>query len=154
MNNPVQTAMRNIRLLSKSDVEIARATMRSALDSLKLGHEPHFNWCSLADSANMAESLCSMGIGAGEQAEKVISDAQQALADLYIRAKDRRTWAMRSVEIDALEWLVSLHMTQLENCSYGEFERAYRRTAERLTQARAGNAPRGARVLVGQVGLH
>jgi hypothetical protein len=149
--NSVQIAMANARRLLPADVANHRRIVTHALEQLMRGEEPAFNWSSMADSANVAEQLSAIGIGSGEQADAVIERAQKSLADVYRRQSERGSWTMRAEEIDALRWLIELHSAQLAACSYGEFERALRATAERVSQAVAGNAPRGAHVLIGLI---
>ena len=59
--------------------------------------------------------------------------------------------ALYASEIDALQWLVTLHHTQLQACSFAEFDAAFRATERRLSQYRAGNAPPGAIVVEGEI---
>ena len=77
---------------------------------------------------------------------------QQALHDVHVRHSTRGTWTLYPAELQALDWLVWLHGTvQLPACSYGEFSDALDRTRNRVQQALAGNAPRGALVIDGGI---
>lgn len=145
--NALQRAIQGSRLLSAADVSLQIGIGRHALDSLKRADRCFESWRDLADLANMAETLAGMGLGGGADAVAVIDKAQGALADLWDRQKERKTWTMRSEEIDAFEWLLTLHRVQLEACSYRELERAINRTKERMAQALAGNAGGGVRVM-------
>jgi len=150
--NTMQIAATQAQRLSEADVRQQAALGRNALTQLMRGREGDFHWASLADMANMAETLADMGLGAGQEAERVISTAQRVLAEVYQRHAERNTWALHAVEVEAFEWLISLHTTQLAATSYGEFEAAYRRTANRIHQALQGNAAPGVRVIAGLVG--
>lgn len=149
--NPIQRAMTGVRLLERSDAvgQIKLATR--ALAELKLAVNTGQAWRSLADTANMAESLCTLGIGSGTDARRVIHAAQLALHDIAQRMQQATTKALHHHEIEALEWLIRLHDLQLQSCSYSEFERAFVTTKDRLEQARAGNAPADAVVVVGDM---
>lgn len=149
--NPVHRAMTGVRLLEASDVQGQINLARRALAELGRGHDVMQHWRSLADTDNMAESLAALGIGSGADAQRVISTAQRALADIAGRLQHSSTRALYHHEVDALQWLISLHATQLQACSYAEFERAFLNTRQRLQQARAGNAPRDAVVVIGDM---
>ena len=125
--------------------------IRRALLEFSAGRDCWPHWRSLADAANVAETLSAMGIGRGQQAADVLDSAQAALAAVHRRHAERGSWTLYAAELDALHWLIALHAKQLAECSRGEFERALDSTHERLTQALAGNAPRDAVIVVGQI---
>lgn len=138
--------------LSATDVASQMAIVNRAVDEFARGHNCAFNWSSLADTANMAETLAGMGLGAGADAERVINDAQRTLADVHHRHTARGSWTLWADEIQALQFLASLHKVQLTHTSYGELDAALTRARQRLEQARAGNASANAVVVVGQMG--
>ena len=150
--NTMQIAASGARKLSDTDVQQQVTLMRRALDEFIVGQHCEQHWRSLADTANMAETLAGMGLGSGDDAERVIDQAQRALHDAHKRHAQRGSWTLWADEIDALRWLLSLHAVQLEACSYREFERAYRSTAQRMAQALAGNAAPGVMVIDGGIG--
>lgn len=150
--NPLQRAITGVMLLERRDVDGQVRIARDALTALGRGHDVATHWRSLADTANMAESLCRLGIGSGADAERVVHQAQHALADIHGRLQAGRGRALYGTEVDALQWLISLHTTQLQACSYAEFDAAFTATRQRISQARAGNAPRGAIVVEGEIG--
>ena len=149
--NTVEIAISRARKLSDADVLQQMSLIRTAVDEFCKGVDCAQHWSSLADTANMAETLAGMRLGAGEHAERVIEDAQQTLHDVHQRHTERGTWTLYADEIESLQWLVGLHEVQLEAASYGEFEAAYRRTADRIAQALAGNASPGTIVVAGQL---
>lgn len=149
--NAIDIAINGARKLSREDVDGQHALMQRAQREFACGVDCERHWNSLADTANMAETLAGMGLGAGAEADEVIGRAQKALHDVHKRHGKRGVWTLYSDEIDALSWLVHLHHVQLGACSYSEFARAFDTTRERMTQARAGNAPAGALVVVGQL---
>jgi len=151
--NAVEIAINRARPLAVSDVAGQLLRMQVALREFTRGENCNAHWCSLADAANMAETLAAMGLGSGEEADRVVRDAQRALHDVHQRHASRGTWTLYADEIEALHWLVRLHCTtQLPACSYGEFSDAFERTQNRLRQALAGNAPVGALVVSGAIG--
>lgn len=149
--NAVQIAINNARKLPPEDVARQGQIVQQAVDEFCKGEHCAAHWRSLADTANMAETLASMGLGAGADADRVINAAQQTLHDVHQRHATRGTWTLYADEIDSLHWLAQLHHVQMAACSYGEFAEAFTTTANRLQQARAGNASPHAIVVVGDL---
>ena len=139
------------RKLSREDIDEQMALVRQAVAEFVRGEHCARHWLSLADTANMAETLAAARLGAGEEVDQVIQHAQQVLHDVHQRHASTGSWTLYADEIDALLWLAPLHEVQLDACNYRQFETAYRRTAQRMAQALAGNAAPGARVIVGQI---
>jgi hypothetical protein len=151
-------AIRSAQRLDAADRGRQQELTREAMERLlRGGPDASACWRDMADVANVAEQLAELRIGSGPEADAVIADAQEALGYMHQERMARGTWALRAEERDLivprLELLVRLHELQLEVCSYGEFERAYQAVVRKVTQARAGNAPAGAIVLEGLVGL-
>ena len=154
--NQWQRTIRGAAKLLPADVQRQANIMASAIDTLLAGGAAAgAAWLDLADTANLAETLSANGLGRGQDADIVLRQAQEALAYLAQERASRGTWALRAeerVEVRLrLELLRDLHRVQLQACSYGEFERAYTATAERVRQARAGNAPADAVVVEGLI---
>lgn len=137
--------------LARADVAQQVHIMRIAVAEFSRGRDCAHHWRSLADTANVAESLAALGICSGSDAQRVIGAAQAALAQVAARHRGRGTWTLHATEIDALQWLVTLHARQLAECDYAELERAMEHTRRRVAQARAGNAPAGAIVVEGEI---
>lgn len=149
--NTVDLVLQRNRLLSAEDFAMQTGIVGQAVRELE-GPDAMTHWRSLADVANLAETLAGMGLGAGPEADRVIAEAQTALGAVFERRQQTGTWQVDDQQGESFEWLAALHKTQLRDCTYGEFETAYRRTAERLRQAIKGNAPRRAVVVTGQIG--
>lgn len=152
-SNAMQIALARVKPLTAADVAGQTALVQNALQQFCQGINCDAHWCSLAGTANMAETLAGMGLGSGDDATRVIELAQRALADVHQRHNQRGSWTLYADEIDAMHWLVRLHCTaQLPACSYGELGDAMAATRNRMQQALAGNAPRGALVIDGGMG--
>lgn len=148
--NAVQRAIDRAQRLSDTDAAGQRVLVETALQQFVQGIDCARHWASLADTANMAETLAGMGLGSGPHADELIARGQQALADVHRRHAARGSWTLYAHEIDALHWLVALHCrTQLPATSYGELDTALDRTRNRIAQALAGNAAPGTHVLGG-----
>lgn len=149
--NTLERAIKRAQKMSAADAKMQRELTAAALREFTAGTNCDANWRGLADAANMAETLSDIGIGSGPDADAVIDAAQRALAAVRQRSATRGTWTLYAAEIESLTWLALLHDKQITECSYGEFERAFHLTTERIAQARAGNAPRGAIVVQGDM---
>lgn len=150
--NALEIAINGVRRLHPDDIAVQTKLLERAVREFACGEHCPMHWGTLADAANMAETLASMGLGGGPDAEQVIDRAQQVLHDVHQRHAERGSHTLYADEIDALQWLVRLHVMQLGACSYREFATAFDRTRERIAQACAGNAPPGARLVMGMVG--
>jgi hypothetical protein len=149
--NAHQVAMARVHTLRADDAQRQVRLLRTALAEFKRGLHCVQHWLSLADAANVAETLAQLGIGSGPQATQVIGNAQRALSDVQLRHQAGHSWTLHAAEMAALAWLVDLHALQLTTCDYSEFERALDLTRNRIAQARAGNAPAGALIIEGEI---
>lgn len=149
--NAHQVAMAGVCKLLRPDVERQVHLLAHALQALKSGHDALLHWRSLADAANVAETLAGLGIGSGPDAQALITAGQAALSAVVTRQQQGGGWALRAQEVSALHWLAALHANQLRACDYSEFSRALDITRERITQARAGNAPADAVIVTGEL---
>lgn len=150
-NNAVQVAITGAHKLPPQDVARQMALARQALAEFTRAQHCPAHWRSLADVANLAESLALLGIGGGADAQRVIRQAQAALHGVATRHADGRSWTLYADELAALQWLLTLHHMQLGECTYTEFDRAFTATRNRIAQARAGNAPAGAVIVEGEL---
>lgn len=150
--NAVDIAINNARRLSPADVRMQSTLTQTAAGEFACGINCPLHWRNLADIANLAETLSAMNICSGPEADQVIANAQRTLHDVANRHRERSTWTLYADEIDALQWLVTLHIKQLEVVSYGEFAKAFERTSNRIAAARAGNASPDTIVVDGLIG--
>jgi hypothetical protein len=149
--NAMQRSLQRCRKIAPDDVAGQVKIMATAVREFSAGMHCLHHWRSLADSSNVAESLAAAGICSGPAADHVIHTAQAALAAVHGRSQTRGTWTLYPAELEALNWLVALHARQLGECDLAEFDRAFEATHQRVSAARAGNAPRGAIVIVGDI---
>lgn len=152
--NAVEIAINRARKLDVADVTGQMTIVRHALTEFCRGNDCAMHWDNLTVTGSMAEILADAGIGSGDEADNVISEAQQALHDVRIRQIERGTWTLYADEIDALHWLAQLHAVQLSACSYGEFSDALARLQNLQQQARAGNAPASVLVMASASGAN
>lgn len=148
--DPVDFTLARTALLNQHQRATLAMPVANALAHLRTCQQPWAAWCSLADAMNVAEQLAHRGIASDRLPE--FHAAQQALHDVYHRQQQRNTWALRAAELQALDAAVQLHGIQLRFCSQGELADSIQAVQRNVAQALAGNAPKDARVCVGQLG--
>jgi ethanolamine ammonia-lyase large subunit len=149
--NPVAVAIEGAALLPASDRIALQHIVANALAVFRTGKHCSEMWCVMADALNMAEGLARIGIASDAASAERITAAQRVLADVHLRHTTRGTWTLHAAELQALDDGLWVHRVQLDHCSLREYERAKSDTVERMRQARAGNAPRGAIVIEGAI---
>jgi hypothetical protein len=149
--NPIAVAIEGATKLAACDRLELQGIVNNALALFRAGHDCAAQWLNMADALNIAESLAGLGICSDPASHERIAVAQRVLATVQQRHTERGTWALRGPELQALDDGLWLHATQLEHCSLREYERAKDKTAQRIQQARAGNAPAGAIVIEGAI---
>jgi len=148
--DPMDLASSRAALLQPHQKAALAGPVRAALDHLRRCSDSWTAWCNLADAMNVAEQLALRNIASDRLPE--FQAAQQVLHDVYHRQANRGTWAMRAPELAALDFAVTLHVIQLGHCTQGELGDSIQAVQRRVAQALAGNAPKDARVCVGQLG--
>jgi hypothetical protein len=149
--NAIQRAIEGAALLPREQVAGIKAILANALVAFGRGEQCAGHWRSMADALNVAEGLAAIGICSDDDSTDRISAGQQALANVQQRHTARGSWTLYPAERQALDDALWLHGIQLEHTSFSEYERAVDNTRERIRQAIAGNAPRGAVVLQGAI---
>lgn len=147
--NPVAVAIDRAALLRAEDRINLQRIVEHALHAFRSGRDCAAHWRTLADALNTAEQLARIGIASDDASRERIADAQRVLADVHRRHAQRGSWTLHGPELQALDDGLWVHRVQLQHCSLGEFDRARHDVAERVRQARAGNAPAGAHIVDG-----
>lgn len=145
--NAIARAIESARKLPPDDRRNLQAIIGHALDQFRAGRDCAAHWRTMADALNTAEVLAKLGIASDDASKARIDDAMRVLADVFERYETRASWTLRGPELQALDDGLWTARIQLDYCSLGEFERARRQVAERIRQARAGNAAEAARVV-------
>ena len=127
-----------------------RQPLRVAFNGLRTGVGAQDAWCQLADAMNVAEQLALRKIASDRLPE--ILAAQEALHDVHQRHAQRGTWTLRATELAALRLGRFFHFVQVDHCTQLEMRDSIDAVRRRVQQALAGNAPRNAKVCVGQLG--
>lgn len=149
--NAHELALARVHTLHQEHVATQLELLALALQELPAGVNAEQHWRNLADASNVAEQLLKVNICSGQEASEVIYEAQSALAAIRRRMQEVNAWTVAPAEAEALAWLLALHRTQLQACDHSEFARALDAAHTRVSQARAGNAPRDAVIVTGEI---
>jgi hypothetical protein len=147
--NPITVAMDGAARLSQQQIAAALQSASRAVGLLQFGGFGADHWRALADAFNVAEALAGLNI-ANDHADK-FQAAQDALAFIHARYKFRSTWGAQGPELQAIKDALEIHTIQLRYASQSELDRAVNTVRQRCSQAVAGNAGPGVRVLGGEV---
>lgn len=145
--NPVAVAIEGAQKLRPDMRADIRGIVDQALARFRSGDDCHAQWRNMADALNTAEALARIGIASDQDSRDRIDAAQRVLADVIERHTQRGSWTLHGPELQALDLGLWVFGVQLDHCSLNELERARRDCTERIRQARAGNAPAGARIV-------
>jgi hypothetical protein len=137
-------AIHGAALLSKDDRTVWALQMRGALDAVREARASKAHWDTIFDSVNLAEELVRARLASDPS--RVISDAQQACADIIQRMQTTGTRAARSGELAALWDLEAAMIDILAGITHAERYRAEERIRARTRAALAGGMP-GATVI-------
>ena len=138
--------------LPADDVARVKAGLARAFTEFGCGRECRDHWACMADAMNVAESLANAGICSDDGSRDRIHAAMTVLADVVSRHQAGGSWTLHADERQQLDDGLWLHGIQLEHCSFSEYERAIQDVRNRVSQARAGNAPKGFKVIQGEIG--
>lgn len=150
--NAIERAINGVRKLSTEDQTAIKRDMDTALREFGCGRDCASHWLTMADSLNVAEQLAARGICSDAASQERIQAGQAALVTVNDRHATTGSWTLYAAERTALDDALWLHGVQVEHCSLSEYAAAVQAVRQRVQQAIAGNAPRGARVLLGDLG--
>lgn len=145
--NALQRAIEGSQKLHPRDAQNLKRIMGESLDILKTGKGRKSEFMNLCDAFNTGEELAVLGICSDENSRSMLQNGQSALADLYVRQKERGSWTLKPGEMWALNEAIFIHGVQLEHCSLSEYTKAQQAVRNKSAQAMAGNQPKGVVVL-------
>lgn len=131
--DPIALAIAGAGITTEADLDKLRLLELSALDSFKKGAPSVADWKSMADVLNLAETMGKGGIG--PEVLPVCERAQQVLAAGHARFRAHGAIGRAAGEYEALAELCEFHDLQRSSVSRAEYERAIRRTADRIRSA-------------------
>lgn len=150
-DSPLMIAINRAAKLLPAELAELLTPVNTAFDAFRQGHGQQSHWAKLADALNIAEALAKRGIANDHLASFL--EAQAALSAVHNRHSQNGSWVLRGPEIAAIAFALFVNKVQLSLCSRGELGFAVTDVINRVSQALAGNAGPGVRVLLpGQLG--
>ncbi len=152
--NPHATALAIARssAVPRDHAEEKLSTARRCLDALlKGGKGANAGWMGLAGVVGIAQAFGELGLGRGDEARRILDEATDTLARIWVQAQERKTWALsaeqRAEVSERCGLLVDLYAVQLRNASQAEHQRAFDRAKARIEGAQRGQVGRGVTVV-------
>lgn len=149
ITNPVQRAIVASGRLFGEERDSIRRKLAVSFLVFRSGERCEDNWRAMVDALNIACALAELGICSDEPSKERIAKGEAVLAAVATRKAAGGSWTLYPQEIRELDDALWLYGVQLDYCSRGEFEKAQKIVKDRVSQALAGNAPRGVTVIKG-----
>jgi hypothetical protein len=128
--NPIALAIEGAAITDTALLDRLRLLELSALDGFKKGTPTLSDWRSMADVSNIAETMARDGIG--PEVLEVCKRAQEALSAGHERYQTHGTIGRVAGEYETLADLWQFHDLQRSSVSRSEYERAIKKTADRI----------------------
>lgn len=132
--NPLAFVLEGIAVTPDDRLDRLRLIELSAIESFRTGSATKADWMALADLANVAETLAGEGVGRDEVLP-VVAKVQEALSSAHARFKAGGHLGFDGPGLQAVRDLAEYHDVQRTSITRGEYERAIKRTADRIRSA-------------------
>lgn len=132
LTNPIQLAIDGACKTSEQDLDKLRLLELSAIEAFAQGKATVYDFRSVADLLNLAETMAKTGIGsealeACQAAQAALLRAKEGYADDVMR--------LAGADLDALRELFAWHDAQRTAISRSGYERAIQKTMDRIRSA-------------------
>ena len=145
-NNAIADAQSRASKLLHRELKAITEPMRHAVNQARKGLLVERQWLVLCSALNVGQAIEAGGVVRGLIPQlDAAHDALQAIND-RATANETRPWkqpTLYAAEIDAINTLVTVHIYQLKQVSYGEYQEAWRLATARVKSA-------GGRVVAGE----
>ena len=131
--NPVDCAIAGAAITDTARLDKLRMLELSALEAFRTGRATPDDWRALADCVNVAETMALEGIG--PEVIEPCRQASEALGIAHLRYKQRGKLGLSGIELQALRELHEFHDLQRTSISRSEYERAIKKTGDRIRSA-------------------
>lgn len=144
----IEIAMRGAALLPIDQRDRLKGLSKAVMALLTDGTGGLPNWREAADCINFAEAMAEIGLCSDEDSRRCIAAASAALGAMYVRAHGgREPFQLQPGEVESMEDALLRFRVQVDHVSCREWVRVAQALADRVKQARAGNAPKGTEVI-------
>lgn len=128
--NPILHAISGAAITPSCDLDKLRLRELSAIESFRTGKATKDDWRALADMSNIAETMSRSGIG--PEVLPVCEQVQEALSAAHARFKAGGRLGFDGPGLQAVRELAEFHDLQRTSVCRSEYEKAIKRTADRI----------------------
>ena len=134
LTNPMAVALAKASRFTPTELARMKTHLESHLVALREGRATRVNFAGISTATELALAIEDQGVvrGLAEHLERA-EVAMHAIRRRSDFASGWKTPTLRWDEIDALTELLRLHLFQLEQLSYGEYQAAWRLMVGRVT---------------------
>lgn len=133
--NPIEHAISGAAITAKRDLDQLRMRELTALDCFTHGRATVDDWRALADMLNIAETLARDGVG--PEVLEACARAEHALDEAHRRHKELGKLGFDGPGMQAMRDLAEYHDLQRTSIGRSDYERAIKKTADRIRSAPA-----------------
>jgi hypothetical protein len=134
--DPIRHAITGAAITPDSALATLRLRELSAVEAFRTGRATRDDWMALADLSNVAETMARDGVGRDEVLP-VCERVQEALGAAHDRYKAGGRLGLDGPGLQAARDLAEYHQLQRTSVCRAEYERAIKRTADRIKSAAA-----------------
>ena len=131
--DPIACATQGAAITDAGRLDKLRLLELSALEAFRTGKATPEDWRQLADMVNVAETMALDGIG--PEVIEPCAQASTALGEAHARYKTHGRLGLSGPQLQSLRNLHEFHDLQRTSISRGEYERAIKKTADRIRSA-------------------
>lgn len=129
--NVVEQVIQKVRLLSDEDKEYLHRQATAAINAMQFGIDLTKNdFALLCDMVNVSLIMSNNGIG--KEYLEGVQAAREALQDSKQRYLKTKRLGFTAQELAAVKECLSIHATQIEVCTFGEFTSAFNEQERRV----------------------
>jgi hypothetical protein len=139
--NVINHVIEGVHVTEQRILDRLRLLELSAIEAFAKGRATRHDWMALADLSNVAETLARSGVG--PEVLAVCERAQDALGEAHRRHGEHGRFELMPAELGAMRELYAFADLQRTSITRAEYERAIRKTADRIR-----NAPPDMKVMV------
>jgi len=133
--NVISHVIEGVHVTEQRILDRLRLAELSAIEAFAKSRATRDDWMALADLSNVAETLARAGVG--PEVLVPCARAQDALGEAHRRHGEHGRFELTPAELDAMRELYQFADLQRTSITRAEYERAIRRTADRIRGAPA-----------------
>ena len=131
--DPITMAIEGAAITDTALLDKLRLAELSAIHAFSTGDATQNDWRAIADLCNIAQTMCDMGIG--PEVLPATLEVEGVLSESHQRFKATGRIATTGAGLNAMRELAEWHDVQRTSVDRSTYERAIKRTADRIRSA-------------------